>query len=57
MNTSWLFLRPTFMPVSIFIDEFVRKTIFKDNGTYTTINNIHGIKNRFHVRPENFRIH
>lgn len=57
MNTSWLFLCPTFMPVSILIDKFVRKAILKNNGTYAAINNINGIKNCFHVCSENFRIH
>ena len=57
MNASWLFLCPTFMSVSIFIDKFVCKAILKDNGTYTAINDLNGIENCFHIRSENFRIH
>ena len=57
MNASWLFLCPAFMSVSIFIDEFVCKTILEDNGTYAAINDINRIKNCFHVRFKNLWIH
>ena len=57
MIASWLFLCPTFMSVSIFIDEFVRKAILKDYGAYMAISDINGVKNCLHVCPENFRIH
>ena len=40
--------------ISIFVYEFMRKTISECNGNNLSIRNENGIKNSFHIGPQNF---